>query len=314
LIFSVGKQRFLSGGIRASHCLPLGRPPYSDAVAAKYEISNAVKQCGERCKSFIDERRVVVGDELLMAWAFVFDMERPMFEKQASQHFHYYRRGGVPRYDPTLSGICNKEDKDGRGVYGAVPEMAAQMYLAHALSLVPHSQQVDGENVVDYDTICEHHHDELSAPFIPAVICADCPEEACCPWVPAASHPFSVATAHDHTLVPELSLLNMKSCYISPSAGRQGKGLDGRNNHLKAGIPEFMKLEVKQQGVSYPTSRIPVRTSVLHHASECHAQCGGITGACPDFCGPLGACCRLGFQSNTDGDIACHHGKIGCNE
>jgi hypothetical protein len=75
LIFSVGKQRFLSGGIRAAHCTR-GLPPSSDAVNAMNVMSDAVKQCGERCKSFIDDRRVVVGDELLMAWAFVFDMER----------------------------------------------------------------------------------------------------------------------------------------------------------------------------------------------------------------------------------------------
>jgi hypothetical protein len=242
----------------------------------------------------------------------VFRYLRPMSQKQASQHFHYYHRSGVPRYDPAESGMCSKEDKDGRGVYGAVPEMAAQMYLAYALSFASHGHQQD-----DGETICEHHRDELNAPFVPAVVCADCPKVACCPWVAAASHPFSVASAHDHTLVPELSVLNMKSCYVSPSAAdRQGgKGLDGRNNQPKGGgIPEFMKLEVKQQVVSPPSSLPPVRTSVvLHHGSECHAQCGGVTGACPDFCGPLGACCRLGFQSNTEGDIACYHGQIGCN-
>jgi len=129
----------------------------------------------------------------------------------------------------------------------------------------------------------------MNTPFVPSVVCADCPEEACCPWVPAASNPLSVTTAADGDTVSELSMLTMKSCYKSPP-------------HHQVAIQER------------PTASTNTVAHAVHHdGGTCHVQCGGKTGACPDFCGPLGACCRVGFTSNDpEGDGECLHGKLGC--
>jgi len=50
----------------------------------------------------------------------------------------------------------------------------------------------------------------------------------------------------------------------------------------------------------------------LHNSgASCHDECDGKTGACPNFCGPSGACCRKGFVDGAD-DAACMHGNVGC--
>lgn len=66
--------------------------------------------------------------EMLMAWAFVFDMERPMSDKMASQHFHRYVTEGQ------RSPQCGTIYSSRRYVIGAVAEMASQMYLGKILA------------------------------------------------------------------------------------------------------------------------------------------------------------------------------------
>jgi len=217
LVFAPGKQRFLSGGIRAAYCgyhlYNYPAPPISDANVAQRTIRAKVKECGKlSCRQA--QKKIVVGDEILMAWSFVFDMERPMSEKSASQHFHYYSRPGVKKPAALSSGMCNSDGIDGREVFGAVPEMAAQMYVAYALQLAGFRSDTG-----DSKTICngrKEMHRNTSAPFIQTTVCADCPEVSCCPWVPAASNPLNVTTAINGDTVPELSMLTIKSCYKSP--------------------------------------------------------------------------------------------------
>jgi len=97
---------FLSGGIRAAYCtrIPKGSGiPISDALAAQNCIDSELRECGERCKHIIAQKQLVVGNELLMAWSFVFDMERPMNQKAAIHHFHDTYRRGVKKPDPSTS-------------------------------------------------------------------------------------------------------------------------------------------------------------------------------------------------------------------
>jgi len=50
---------------------------------------------------------------------------------------------------------------------------------------------------------------------------------------------------------------------------------------------------------------------VWHKGQNCHAQCAGEPGACAEFCGPGGACCRRGFLDAID-EPECGFGDIGC--
>ena len=49
-----------------------------------------------------------------------------------------------------------------------------------------------------------------------------------------------------------------------------------------------------------------------HEHHECWEQCGHSAGACSDFCGPSGACCRQGTQSEDAFD--CGYGALGCTD
>lgn len=213
------KQRFLSGGIKASFSqYPPGSAAFRPTPTVVKELVAAqLEKCGQACSRISptllgseSRPRLVVGDELLMAWAFVFDMERPMASTSASQHYHYYQH--------KVSGKCAA---DGRVLFGAVAEMAAHMYLGTLLRSVGAVTAGDA----DEPPVCS----EPAAPahFFRTLVCADCPQylgtkRKGFPFYPPKSSPMSLSNfgpRNRTTAIKALRDLDLQGCYHSPHHG-----------------------------------------------------------------------------------------------
>jgi hypothetical protein len=109
------KARIKNGGIKTAYEYMSGEPR-SSVDNIRRSLDNAFDQC-KSCEGIAREN-FIIPDELIMGWSFLFDMERPMSDKLASQHFHRYATKAVPQ-----SG-CGSRYTNKRYVIGAVVEMA----------------------------------------------------------------------------------------------------------------------------------------------------------------------------------------------
>lgn len=119
------KARIKNGGIKTAYEYMSGEPR-SSVDNIRRSLDNAFDQC-KSCEGIAREN-IIIPDELIMGWSFLFDMERPMSDMLASQHFHRYATKAVPQ-----SG-CGSRYTNKRYVIGAVVEMASQIYLGVVLS------------------------------------------------------------------------------------------------------------------------------------------------------------------------------------
>ena len=93
----IGRERFLSGGIRRAYqCQGSSLPTYH-LKAERNKLANALKDCKASERERV-RKTIIISDELTMRWSFVFDMERNMSSKTASQHFHQVRFGLQPNH------------------------------------------------------------------------------------------------------------------------------------------------------------------------------------------------------------------------
>ena len=134
--------------------------------------------------------RIAVWDEEILAWPFFFDAESPLGSGQPRHHWH--------RHNPDGRGETCTPD---RHVWGAVAEMAAQIYLG-ALLEPPTDQELPRTRVAD----SFHQTDR----FI--TVCAECPETACCPWAPPAVYPKHTLSNLSGVKLVQLGRLGMSSC------------------------------------------------------------------------------------------------------
>jgi hypothetical protein len=237
MVLSAQKNRFLNGGIKMDHVFDRehGRNVHSSMTeAGPGAIANALSTCGVRCRH-ISPGQLSINDQQIMAWSFVFDMENSMSDTHASQHFHYLapnkhtniRPSVDTGYDDTLlrmqAGICSEwhdtPHQDTRIVYGAVVEMDARTMLKH---LMDNAGVINDPNVhiAKAQSMCATNE----PPKVHIRVCADCPETACCPWVPPASNPVSISTFQKSVQVnvtAALARLEMHSCYDSPHLSDQ---------------------------------------------------------------------------------------------
>jgi len=287
LVLAPVKERFLSGGIRRTYCeVDDSNLPRSMAAAVREHIRTALVECGAECSRIVDDAmisrnkhaKLVVGDEVLMAWAFVFDAEFHMGGSAASQHFHYEALSVLNRPVPSdPKGICSSHD--GRQIFGAVPEMAAQMYMGMALRHAAGGAAGDhGQNRAQpppstLSRLCTALGGGIvqRAPVVRSSFCADCPAKSCCPFKPPRSNPMSLSVFDPHyncssavalQMVPDLNSMEMRSCFA-------------------------------------PRDQV-----------DCQAPCAGKSGAC-DFCGPFESCCRAGDPASAL-EEGCGKGKLGC--
>ena len=134
--------------------------------------------------------RIAVWDEEILAWPFFFDAESPLGSGQPRHHWH--------RHDPDSRGeTCHPN----RHVWGAVAEMAAQIYLG-ALLEEPTEQELEQIRVA--------HWFNQTDRFI--TVCAECPATACCPWVAPVVHPTHTISNLSSVKLVQLGLLGMSSC------------------------------------------------------------------------------------------------------
>jgi hypothetical protein len=237
LVLSYQKMRFNSGGIKSAFDNTMS---YSSSkifesaiMSTKRHIQTELSNCAE-CSHMTqsnaigtDKARIIFGDELLMAWAFVFDMEVPMSSKSTAQHFHYYKAEKGIRSD--FGGICGERNRDGRIVFGAVPEMASIMYLHMLLKFTGVGQA----SLTTDSSICSHaqrlpntQSKNMHAPLVTTAVCADCPLYLSVPgkefrWEPPKSNPYSITDIHkggiNISTTKELRNLGMQECYRSPT-------------------------------------------------------------------------------------------------
>ena len=130
---------------------------------------------------------------------------------------------------PKVTGLCRAE---GRVVFGAVPEMAAHMYLGTLLRLagaVPSSPALDP----DEPPACVGGRDQplaaaatlpAAAPYFRTLVCADCPQymgnvKKAFPFDPPKSSPMSLSNfgpRNRTTAIKSLRDLDLQGCYHSP--------------------------------------------------------------------------------------------------
>jgi len=191
------KARLLNGGIGSSYiCLPDEMQRLSDvAVEAAPSIAESIRaivnkfvdDCGDSCSTVAD--RLVIADESMMSWSFIFDTEDLMSNPQFSQHFHAYTRDAVPRPP------CGSVHSDRRYVVGSVTEMSAHMYLTATLSRLVGQM---GNNFEQRKrSSCKLKENKAFPNFEKEIAtahrfkaCFSCPVKACCDfpntgWLPA---------------------------------------------------------------------------------------------------------------------------------
>ena len=172
------KKRILNGGIKnAYECSSGGIRSSIENV--RISLLKAFSRC-EICR-YLDKSRFVVSDELLMGWSFLFNMERPMSDEMASQHFHRYVSEALPR--PTFG----SDHTNRRYVIGAVTEMAAQIYLGTVLSGLSKDLGISLQHESSRDQSTTTEDWEVSfAETQPFRACFTCPYSAL-PWKPPTS-------------------------------------------------------------------------------------------------------------------------------
>ena len=204
------KKRILNGGIKNAYECSSG-DIRSSIENVRFSLSKAFSRC-KRCID-LDKNRFVVSDELLMGWSFLFNMERPMSDEIASQHFHRYVSDALPQ--PS----CGSKHTNRRYVIGAVTEMSAHIYLGTVLSRLNKdlgiSIQDESLDVCNQITTTEEW--EVSfAKNHPFRACFTCPYSAL-PWKPPTS---PISTLSDEILANTMDTFDASRFNFAPSASR----------------------------------------------------------------------------------------------
>ena len=202
------KKRILNGGIKnAYECSSGGIRSSIENVRSS--LLKALGRC-EICRD-LDKNRFVVSDELLMGWSFLFNMERPMSDEIASQHFHRYVTDALPR--PS----CGSKHTNRRYVIGAVTEMAAQIYLGTVLSRLNKELGISIQDESSHDHLTTTEDWEFSlGETHPFRACFTCPYSAL-PWKPPTS---PSATLSDETLANAIETFDASRFDFAPSTSR----------------------------------------------------------------------------------------------
>jgi len=77
-------------------------------------------------------------------------------------------------------------------------------------------------------------------------------------------------------------------------------------------LPKLCAPQAKQAELDVAQTKLG-RGEVRNKGESCHTQCGGEPGACGEFCGPGGTCCRRAFLDAVD-EPDCGYGTVGCDD
>lgn len=126
-------------------------------------------------------------------------------------------------WQPDALAAAQSSSVDTQVVFGAVVEMSVRTFLGHLVSKSARWTHWTSEagptqlrtNQAVAKELCKTNR----VPVVPVRVCADCPEKACCPWVPPQSNPCSISSIGSAHHVHSLGSLEMRSCYDSFHTG-----------------------------------------------------------------------------------------------